>query len=271
MGITFRNQHGTVFYLCSLVDDGGECVYFFVEQITGMPTDSLPESLVVYEDDCGHPEIRTARKQSSLNKSQLESVEQPLPGVERCPFCGRNIPVASFLPHVQYRHPGTIIPSDSVADDLATVGEDRLTQQVNRLHASTGIVARETETPQIPPPRVTTRRPIPTNDGQVKCSRCYLTMPTAEFRDHIQSGRCDEQAEAIGHPAARPAARSKYAVPYVKPPSWVVDVEPFECGICYKPIYRVWTKRGTYRYYNDRELTERHRCSWHVKWTPDHR
>lgn len=49
-----------------------------------------------------------------------------------------------------------------------------------------------------------------------------------------------------------------------------LEVEQVECGWCYETIYRAWQPNGFYRYYDDAELTRKHRCTRPAGWDPDH-
>lgn len=99
-------------------------------------------------------------------------------------------------------------------------------------------------------------------------------MPASHLNEHIRSGRCAKQVQqnAAQRAARRTVQKEPKPAPTPTPkyPSWVLDVQPFDCGMCYQPIYRVLTHRGKERYYNDRELTERHRCTWPRDWDIDH-
>jgi hypothetical protein len=48
-----------------------------------------------------------------------------------------------------------------------------------------------------------------------------------------------------------------------------LDPEPFECGWCYEPIWRILQSNGYYRYYDDKSLTRKHKCTRPVHWRPD--
>lgn len=135
------------------------------------------------------------------------------------------------------------------------------------------------------PPRKPGYKESADGEYKVKCHKCGLLFAVSEIGEHIRTAHHSPvnvphqiKAPDAGAEAARrererqkreEAKRRETAA--ARRREMAVHVEPFECGWCYEPVYRVLQKNGYYRYYDDSDLMQKHRCTRPANWKPDKR
>lgn len=112
-----------------------------------------------------------------------------------------------------------------------------------------------------------------------RCPLCRKTVRMNRLDDHIRSAHPGRRREALGIPpkidlnAERERQRKRQEQQRerraAKRRDSAIRIESFECGWCYQRIFQVLQKNGYYRYYDDRKLRYRHRCSRPAGWRPD--
>lgn len=118
---------------------------------------------------------------------------------------------------------------------------------------------------------------------EVPCRKCGRLFPSGEIGEHIRTAHYSSMN--IPHEIEAPDMSAKMArrererrqrqeaeqreSRAARRRELAVHVEPFECGWCYEPVFRVLQKNGYYRYYDDSDLMHKHRCTRPANWRPD--
>jgi hypothetical protein len=131
---------------------------------------------------------------------------------------------------------------------------------------------------QKPQPSMTQPAPKrPLAPGMTRCPVCGQAMKQTGVKRHIQAKHpLYSPSRIIAMTAKKPSKQGGFrrsSPPMqggkVYKPKKKPQAEPFECGWCYQPIWRFLQSSGYYRYYDDKELTRKHKCTRPVHWRPD--
>lgn len=119
----------------------------------------------------------------------------------------------------------------------------------------------------------------PLAPGMTRCPVCEKLMRQTRIRRHVEKKHpFHPPAMIIAMTANKPSKPRNFR--RSSPPTQggqiyrptnkhTLEPEPFECGWCYRPVWRVLQRNGYYRYYDDKELKHKHKCTRPVHWRPD--
>ena len=112
-----------------------------------------------------------------------------------------------------------------------------------------------------------------------ECLRCYQIIRKSALNEHIKKVHNDPPKESAASRANSNRLRNKDQQQKwedqelerlaVRRREDAIQIEPFECGWCYQPIYQVLQKNGYNSYYDDRQLKYKHNCTRPAHWDPD--
>lgn len=120
-----------------------------------------------------------------------------------------------------------------------------------------------------------------TGKDMVKCYKCGRFFTKDELGPHIRTAhgrpvripreiRAPKNTSAVQQEQQRKQQEAaQRETEATRRRRLAIHIEPFECGWCYQPVYRVLQSNGYNRYYDDRDLVHKHRCMRPVHWRPD--
>ena len=120
-----------------------------------------------------------------------------------------------------------------------------------------------------------------TGKDMVKCYKCGRFFTKDELGPHIRTAhgrpvripreiRAPKNTSAVQQEQQRKQQEAaQRETEATRRRRLAIHIEPFECGWCYEPVYRVLQSNGYNRYYDDRNLVYKHRCMRPVHWRPD--
>jgi hypothetical protein len=114
------------------------------------------------------------------------------------------------------------------------------------------------------------------------CPVCNQTFRSPKLKWHIRDMHPHYTpteaiiASRLKDPNRREPSRRRHRIPLTakemasKARENALDIQQTECGWCYQVVYCVWQANGYNKYYDDKDLYTRHRCTRPVHWDPDH-